>query len=254
MAVKAGSVVRGDVHLVRFDPTVGSEVRKTRPCVVISPDELNEHLRTVIVAPMTTGGMPIRGACRAGFRTVPGSSPSIRCVPSTVNVSSSGWVGCRRPPPPRSWRRCKNCSRNKVTQANKAKEGEAFFIATGDELPGNDARPDGSVDLRKIDHLRGLKENVTMGRLIPTGTASSGIAMVRTRRTSRRRRCRRRTSSIGKSNARRAKVAAGPVHFCCYPRTDIPHRKSSRRMRSESNRSILVANTQRPSRDAVICV
>ena len=52
MAVKAGSVVRGDVHLVRLDPTVGSEVRKTRPCLVVSPDELNEHLRTVIVAPM----------------------------------------------------------------------------------------------------------------------------------------------------------------------------------------------------------
>ena len=66
MAVKAGSVVRGDVHLVRLDPTVGSEVRKTRPCVVVSPDELNQHLRTVIVAPMTTGGhaYPWRVSCR----------------------------------------------------------------------------------------------------------------------------------------------------------------------------------------------
>ena len=73
MAVKAGSVVRGDVHLVRLDPTVGSEVRKTRPCLVVSPDELNEHLRTVIVAPMTTGGqaypwrVPCRFQNRSGF-------------------------------------------------------------------------------------------------------------------------------------------------------------------------------------------
>ncbi len=42
---------RGDVHLVRLDPTLGSEIKKTRPCVVISPDELNAHLRTAIVDP-----------------------------------------------------------------------------------------------------------------------------------------------------------------------------------------------------------
>ena len=57
---------RGDVILVTLDPTRGSEIRKTRPCVVISPDELNRHLRTVIVAPMTTGGQayPWRVPCR----------------------------------------------------------------------------------------------------------------------------------------------------------------------------------------------
>jgi len=57
---------RGDVLLVTLDPTRGSEIRKTRPCVVVSPDELNRHLRTVIVAPMTTGGhaYPWRVACR----------------------------------------------------------------------------------------------------------------------------------------------------------------------------------------------
>jgi mRNA interferase MazF len=49
-------IARFDVYLVRLDPTQGSEIRKTRPCVVISPDELNAHLRTVIVAPMTTHG------------------------------------------------------------------------------------------------------------------------------------------------------------------------------------------------------
>ncbi|HEY3116249.1 MAG TPA: type II toxin-antitoxin system PemK/MazF family toxin [Chloroflexota bacterium] len=47
---------RFDVVLVELDPSRGSEIRKTRPCVVITPDEMNEALKTVIVAPMTTGG------------------------------------------------------------------------------------------------------------------------------------------------------------------------------------------------------
>lgn len=49
---------RGEVWLATLDPTVGSEIRKTRPCVIISPDEMHGHLRTVIVAPMTTGSRP----------------------------------------------------------------------------------------------------------------------------------------------------------------------------------------------------
>ena len=52
----------GEIWLAQLDPTVGSEIQKTRPCVVVSPDEMNAHLRTVIVAPMTTGSRP------AGFR------------------------------------------------------------------------------------------------------------------------------------------------------------------------------------------
>jgi len=47
---------RFDVHLISLDPTRGSEIKKTRPCLVISPDEMNHHIRTVIVAPMTTKG------------------------------------------------------------------------------------------------------------------------------------------------------------------------------------------------------
>lgn len=47
-------VTRGEVWLVGLDPTRGSEIQKTRPCLVVSPDEMNEHLRTLIVAPMTT--------------------------------------------------------------------------------------------------------------------------------------------------------------------------------------------------------
>jgi len=49
-------VKRGEVWLVALDPTVGSEVRKSRPCVIVSPPELNLHLRTVIVAPLTSKG------------------------------------------------------------------------------------------------------------------------------------------------------------------------------------------------------
>jgi mRNA interferase MazF len=42
------------IFLVNLDPTIGSEIKKTRPCVVISPDEMNNHLRTVVIAPITT--------------------------------------------------------------------------------------------------------------------------------------------------------------------------------------------------------
>ena len=55
-------VKTGEIWLAQLDPTVGREIQKTRPCVVISPQEMNEHLQTVIVAPMTTGSRP------AGFR------------------------------------------------------------------------------------------------------------------------------------------------------------------------------------------
>ena len=61
--------MRGEIWLVNLDPTVGSEIRKTRPCVVVSPAEMHDHLRTVIVAPMTTGShvAPFRiGVTHAG--------------------------------------------------------------------------------------------------------------------------------------------------------------------------------------------
>jgi len=66
MAVARPGLARGEVYLVGLDPAQGSEIRKTRPCLVVSPDELNRHLRTVIVAPMTTAGRayPWRVRCR----------------------------------------------------------------------------------------------------------------------------------------------------------------------------------------------
>ncbi len=58
-------IKRFDVYLVILDPTIGSEIKKTRPCVIISPDEMNRHVATMIVAPMTTKGRsyPTRVAC-----------------------------------------------------------------------------------------------------------------------------------------------------------------------------------------------
>lgn len=57
---------RGEVYLIDLSPTRGREIRKTRPCVVVSPDELNAHLGTIIVAPLMTGShpYPFRVACR----------------------------------------------------------------------------------------------------------------------------------------------------------------------------------------------
>jgi mRNA interferase MazF len=52
-------VNRGEVWLVALDPTVGSEIQKTRPCVVISPREMNRYVRTVLIAPFTTGSHPV---------------------------------------------------------------------------------------------------------------------------------------------------------------------------------------------------
>ena len=71
--VSAARLARGQLYLVRLEPPLGSEIRKTRPCVVVSPDELDGHLRKAIGAPMTTGGRayPWLPRCRfqnrAGF-------------------------------------------------------------------------------------------------------------------------------------------------------------------------------------------
>lgn len=58
----------GEIWLAQLDPTLGSEIKKTRPCVVISPDDMNAHLRTVIVAPMTTGSRPARFRIALSFQ------------------------------------------------------------------------------------------------------------------------------------------------------------------------------------------
>jgi mRNA interferase MazF len=87
-------VKRFEVYLVSLDPTVGSEIRKTRPCLIISPDEMNRHIATVIVAPMTTRGQsyPTRVACR--FRGKGGQVvlDQIRTVDRTRLVTRLGHI------------------------------------------------------------------------------------------------------------------------------------------------------------------
>jgi mRNA interferase MazF len=55
---RAIAVTRGDVWLAALDPTIGSEIQKTRPCLIVSPPEMNNRLHTVVAAPLTTGSRP----------------------------------------------------------------------------------------------------------------------------------------------------------------------------------------------------
>jgi len=61
-------VSRFDVYLIRLDPTQGREIRKTRPCLIISPDEMNQHIDTVIIAPMTTKSRPYPTRVQVRFK------------------------------------------------------------------------------------------------------------------------------------------------------------------------------------------
>ena len=83
---------RFQVWLVILDPTRGSEIRKTRPCLVISPDEMNEHIRTVIIAPMTTAGRqyPSRVGLHFGGKDGQVALDQIRAVDKTRLVKHLG--------------------------------------------------------------------------------------------------------------------------------------------------------------------
>lgn len=83
---------RGEVYLVALDPTQGSEIRKTRPALVVSPDALNEFLRTVIVAPMTTGGYAAHWRVPCRFRRKSGfvATDQVRTVDATRLVKKLG--------------------------------------------------------------------------------------------------------------------------------------------------------------------
>lgn len=87
-------VKRFDVYLINLDPTVGSEIQKTRPCLVISPDEMNRFIRTVIVAPMTTKGAtyPSRIACKFQGKRGHVVLDQIRTVDKTRLVKKLGRI------------------------------------------------------------------------------------------------------------------------------------------------------------------
>jgi mRNA interferase MazF len=83
---------RFDVFLVNLDPTIGSEIQKTRPCVVISPNEMNRYLRTVIIAPLTSKGRdyPTRVPCRFDGKDGQAVLDQIRTVDKTRLVRKLG--------------------------------------------------------------------------------------------------------------------------------------------------------------------
>jgi len=90
-------VKRGEIWLVALDPTVGSEIKKSRPCVIISPPELNQHLRIVLVAPMTTKGftapfrVPVTHAGKKGMVVL----DQIRAVDKIRLVKRLGTVNAK---------------------------------------------------------------------------------------------------------------------------------------------------------------
>ena len=97
MGLVKSIVSRGEIWLINLNPTLGSEIKKTRPCVVVSPQDMNDYLRTVIIAPMTTKGRA------AGFRvpiTHDGKKGLIlldqmRAIDKTRLVKKLGTVGAK---------------------------------------------------------------------------------------------------------------------------------------------------------------
>ena len=89
------AIQRGDVYLVALNPARGREIQKTRPCVIVSPDELNTHLETFIVAPLTTGShpYPFRVPCRFGGKSGHVVADQIRAVDRGRLVKRLGRLG-----------------------------------------------------------------------------------------------------------------------------------------------------------------
>ncbi len=85
---------RFDVFLISLDPTRGSEMKKTRPCLVVSPDEMNDHIKTVIVAPLTTRGRPYPSRVPCAFQGKRGQVvlDQIRTVDKTRLIRRLGTV------------------------------------------------------------------------------------------------------------------------------------------------------------------
>jgi len=85
-------VSRFEVYLVNLDPTIGAEITKTRPCVIVSPNEMNKHISTVIVAPMTTKGRtyPTRVTCKFEGKTGQVVLDQIRTVDKSRLVRKLG--------------------------------------------------------------------------------------------------------------------------------------------------------------------
>jgi mRNA interferase MazF len=88
-------VNRFDVYLINLDPTVGSEIKKTRPCLIISPDEMNRHIRTIIDAPMTTADKDYPTRVRCTFKRKKGRIvlDQIRTIDKARLIKKLGTIG-----------------------------------------------------------------------------------------------------------------------------------------------------------------
>jgi len=88
-------VNRFDVCLINLDPTVGSEIKKIRPCLIISPDEMNHNIRTIIVVPMTTAGKDYPTRVRCTFKRKKGKIvlDQIRTIDKTRIIKKLGTTG-----------------------------------------------------------------------------------------------------------------------------------------------------------------
>lgn len=83
-----------DIILVNLDPTIGSEIKKTRPCLVVSPNEMNKYLRTVVVAPMTTAerNYPTRVVINHNDKTGAAAIDQIRTIDKSRVIKSLGAI------------------------------------------------------------------------------------------------------------------------------------------------------------------
>jgi mRNA interferase MazF len=87
-------VTRFDIFLINLDPTAGSEIKKARPCLIISPDEMNRFIKTVIIAPMTTAGKdyPTRVTCKFKDKVGQIVLDQIRTIDKTRLIKKLGTI------------------------------------------------------------------------------------------------------------------------------------------------------------------
>lgn len=92
MVVKRIVVKRFDVYLINLDPTIGREIKKTRPCLIVSPNEMNHYIKTVIIAPMASRGTnyPTRISCRFQGKQGQVVLDQIRAIDKTRLVKKLG--------------------------------------------------------------------------------------------------------------------------------------------------------------------
>jgi len=90
-------VKRFEIYLVNLDPTIGAEIQKTRPCLVISPDEMNRNIRTVIIAPMTSAqkDYPTRVSCTFGKKKGQIVLDQVRTIDKVRLIQKLGTIGSK---------------------------------------------------------------------------------------------------------------------------------------------------------------